>query len=186
MALPLPLRTTIAGLRTLPDPVGHTHIVSIIDPEWAYPEIFESWPPEHRLLLRFHDELESLPGRVLPQPEDVRRLLDFGRAIDDRAGEPRLLVHCLSGVSRSTAAALMIWAQDDPSRPEVDLMGYLARQYPSAWPNSLMVQFADDQLGRGGRLISAVRAHFRSRLAAEPELEQALVKLRRQVDLARR
>jgi hypothetical protein len=65
-------------------------------------------------------------------------------------------------------------------------MGYLARQYPAAWPNSLMVQFADDQLGRGGRLISAVRAHFRSRLAAEPELEQALVKLRRQVDLARR
>ena len=45
---------------------------------------------------------------VLPQKPDVDAILAFGR---DAGGVRHLLIHCHAGISRSTAAMLMILAQ---------------------------------------------------------------------------
>lgn len=185
MALPLSERTIICGLDDVVDQSGHTHILSILDPERAEPEALAAWPLERRLLLRFHDEIDPWPPRLLPSREHIEQILAFGRAIDDGAGggPSNVLIHCQSGVSRSTAAALMIWAQAAPNRSETDLLDDLARVRPIAWPNSLMVEIADDALGRGWRLVEATRAFFRRRLNDAPALEERMRRLRRGRDI---
>jgi hypothetical protein len=40
---------------------------------------------------------------------------------------------------------------------------------PIAWPNSRMIAFADDILGRGGRLSAALREHYRFQAPSRPE-----------------
>ena len=166
--LPLPARTTISGLRALDSPAGHSHVISLIDPAWPLDAAaFEAWRPDRWLLLRFHDEVETLPERRLPSDDDVAAILDFARRAEGDAPDgARLFIHCLSGVSRSTAAALMIWAQAAPDRGEAELVAELARLRPGCWPNSLMIAMADERLGRNGRLV-----------------EERMRKLRRGVDL---
>jgi predicted protein tyrosine phosphatase len=178
--------TTISGLRDLADPAGHSHILSILDPDWPEPTQFDRWPAARRIVLRFHDEISPMPGRSLPSLEDTRRILAYGRLLGDASQvEPvRLYVHCLSGVSRSAAAALMLWAQAAPDVAESDLFAILERVRPAAWPNSLMLAYADEVLGRGGRISSAATRYFRGRLAAEPGLEERMLRLRRQDDIA--
>ena len=45
-----------------------------------------------------------------------------------------------------------------------------ARSAPQAWPNSRMIGMADDLLGRGGRLVAALRRHYTAQMrpAARP------------------
>ena len=175
-------RTTVCGLRALADPAGHTHFISLIDPEWPAPDRL-GWPRERWLLQRYHDEIEPHPGRTPPRAEDIDAILAFGRRAQAEEETPRLFIHCLSGVSRSTACALMLWAQADPAARETDLLRELHQARPDAWPNSLMVAFADEQLGRRGALTSALREFYRQRVAAAPHLKARMRKLRRGADL---
>lgn len=170
--------TTICGLRELTDPVGHTHILSLIDPEWPEPREFRSWRPDRWLLQRFHDDIQRGPQRVLPTREDVADILAFGRHASNDSNA-RLFIHCLSGKSRSTAAAVMIWAQAVPKCDEVAIIDHLIRMRPEAWPNSLMIQYADELLGRGGRLIEAVRELYKRGIAANPDWVRSLERMGR-------
>jgi predicted protein tyrosine phosphatase len=181
---PLSARTTISGLRALDSPAGHSHVISLIDPAWPMDAApFEAWRPDRWLLLRFHDEVEPQPERRLPSYDDVAAILDFARSAEETTASPsRLFIHCLSGVSRSTAAALMIWAQAAPDRTEAQLVADLSCLRPGCWPNSLMVAMADEHLGRNGRLIDALRGYFRERVAADPLVEGRMRKLRRDAD----
>jgi predicted protein tyrosine phosphatase len=171
--VPIWQRTTICGLRNLTDPAGHSHILSIIDPEWPEPDQFALWDAQRWLLLRFHDDIEPRPDRILPTREHVAQILEFGRGLESD-GAARLFIHCLSGKSRSTAAAAMIWALSAPQRNESDVVEDLVRLRPEAWPNSLMIEFADELLGRDGRLVRAIRDYYRRRIADRPELEVSL------------
>src|SRR3546814_20141834 len=81
---------------------------------------------------------------------------DLQAARPDRA-EGHLLVHCHMGGSRSIAAMLSLLAQTHADEDEGRLFARLSEIRPHAWPNSLMVGFADAQLGRAGRLTAALR-----------------------------
>jgi hypothetical protein len=59
----------------------------------------------HHLLLHLHDIAEELDGHVVPCRQHLLDVLDFTA---DLAPGSRLLVHCVAGVSRSTAAAIGI------------------------------------------------------------------------------
>ena len=163
----------ICGLDEL---VGHqgrgvTHILSILDPEWPDPAAFEAFDPHFRAILRFHDAIEPDPEVLLPQKADVEAILAFGRD----AGEAGcVLIHCHAGISRSTAAALMILAQAHPREGEDAIAERLIEIRPQAWPNSRMIAFADELLDRRGRLIAATRAIYARQLAARPELAEIM------------
>ena len=169
---------TVCGLDELDRHSGRgvTHVLSILDPGWPEPEAFQGFDPHFRATLRFHDAIEPDPGVVLPQKSDVDAILTFGR---DAGDVSHLLIHCHAGISRSTAAMLMILAQAHPREMEDAIVDQLLEIRPQAWPNSRMIGFADELLGRDGRLSAAVARIYAKRLEAHPELAETMRRLNR-------
>jgi predicted protein tyrosine phosphatase len=178
---------TVCGLHELD---GHgardvTHVLSLLDPGTPEPTAFSTYDPHVRATLYFHDAIEPQPGLVLPQMSDVETILAFARD----AGDVRhLLIHCHLGVSRSTAAMLMVLAQAFPDEPEAGLVDRLMEIRPQAWPNSRMIGFADKRLGREGRLKAAISRIYTLHLMRRPDLAETFRSLDRayEVELGRR
>ena len=82
----------------------------------------------------------------------------------------------------------MILAQAFPHEKEEAIVDRLMRIRPQAWPNSRMIEFADELLGREGRLSAAVGRIYARRLSARPELAETMRRLNRakEVDLGLR
>src|ERR1700722_2089311 len=175
---------TICGLDELGDHSTRavTHVLSILDPNWPEPEAFWAYDPHHRVEMHFNDAIEPGPGIELPQVRHVEEILAFGSAFQrDLAArrEAHLLIHCHAGISRSTAAMTALLMQADPEETEERIFERLVAIRPKAWPNSLMIGFADDLLGRGGQLTAAPRRHYGRRLALRPELAEVMAGLNR-------
>lgn len=107
------------------------------------------------LWLRLHDIVEAQEGMTLPSAAHVSELIEFARRWNR---ERPLVIHCYAGISRSTASAYIAAAALAPDRDETELARALRAASPSATPNSLMISLADGILGRGGRMIEAVRS----------------------------
>jgi predicted protein tyrosine phosphatase len=195
MMKPIPTSLlTICGLEEL----GHhssrgvTHVLSILDPEWPEPEVFSAYGSHHRITLHFHDAIEPGPDLMLPKPEHVEAILNYGRLLAEDGttrDKAHLLVHCHMGVSRSTAAMVMLMTQSNPQLGEERIFGQLLELRPQAWPNSLMVKFADDQLGLRGRLIAALGRFYAQQLAERPEMMEHFMITpgrRREIEMAGR
>ena len=170
---------TICGLEELDahSAVGVSHILSILDPEWPEPAAFRAFDPHLRTTLYFHDEIEPGPNIVLPEKADVETILAFGRDVGQDLRH--LLIHCHAGISRSTAAMAMILAQAFPQLSEGAIVERLFAIRPQAWPNSRMIGFADELLGRDGRFMAAVTGVYARRLAGRPELAETMRRLDR-------
>jgi predicted protein tyrosine phosphatase len=182
---------TICGISELPDegPRSATHVLSILDPEHPDPEAFQAYESPHRTVLRFHDIIEARPGMIPPKPEHVAAVLEFGEKLAESRparAEAHLLVHCHMGISRSTAAMVTLLAQAYPDESEDRLMERLAEIRPQAWPNSLMIQFADEFLSRRGRLTEALRRHYGRQIGRDPRFTQWMrdIGRGREVDMA--
>ena len=171
MNLPAFPALTICGLDELDghQSLGVTHVLSILDPEWPEPAAFQAFDPHFRAIFRFHDAIEPGAGVLLPEKADVEAILAFGRDAGEAA---HLLIHCHAGISRSTAATLMILAQAHPQEAEDAIAARLLEIRPQAWPNSRMIAFADELLGRGGRLVAATGTIYARQLAVRPELAE--------------
>ena len=187
MTITTPFRITICGIDELSGhgAVGVSHVLSILDPDWPKPEAFGSFGEHERCELRFNDVIEDDPGTVPPRDEDVARLLAFGRGIlTEPAPHAHLLVHCHAGVSRSTAAMILMVAQAQPERTAAAVASEILRIRPQAWPNLRIIEMGDAQLGRGGRLVSAAAGIYRHRLAERPELAQSMTECGRGREVA--
>jgi predicted protein tyrosine phosphatase len=180
----IPFRITICGLEELAGrgTVDATHVLSILDPGWPEPEALRAFDVHRRLRLHFHDVIDPVPDWIAPERWDIELLLAFGRDLDATkaaAGEAlthlHLLVHCHAGVSRSTAAAILLLAQRDPSQPAENAILEVVRQRPRAWPNLRMIEFGDALLSRDGEIVAAVHGHYRMALDREPWLAEAMI-----------
>lgn len=180
---------TICGIEELPSNSARevTHVLSVLDPDRAEIEAFDAYGEHHRVTLRFHDIIDPLPGQIMPAPEHVGAILNFGEGLRETAAarlKGHLLVHCHMGISRSTAAMLTLMAQADPGVGEDALFARLREVRPQAWPNSVMVGFADAQLGRGGRLTAALGRHYGHQIAVQPKFRTWMNDLGRKRELA--
>jgi len=157
----VPFQMTICGIDELACHCagGVTHVLSILDPGWPEPESLSSFGLDRRLRLRFHDVIEAHPGWVAPERWDVELLLAFARDLAV-SSETHLLVHCHAGVSRSTAAAVLVLAQTCPDRPADQALEAVVRLRPRAWPNLRMLELGDEILGRQGEIIEAAAAQL--------------------------
>lgn len=164
------MKITICGIAELGEhcEAGVTHVLSILDPHWPDPEAFDDFPPHHREALRFNDVIAPTPEMIAPHEEHVAKLLAFGRDVEVAGEMAHLLIHCHAGVSRSTAAAALLLAQEDPTRPAPRIFDEIARLRPCAWPNLALLELGEAALGRPGELTSAVAAQYRRVLAADP------------------
>ena len=149
-----------------------THVLSLLDPGTPEPAGFAGYDQHHRLTLAFHDVLEPWGGMVPPTRDDVAAILRFGREIaPPGAGRNvHLLVHCHMGISRSTAAMAALLAQSEPGLAEDAVLDRIVATRPQAWPNSRMIGFADELLGRNGRFTAALTRLYARRLQQSPEI----------------
>jgi predicted protein tyrosine phosphatase len=166
-----------------------THVLSLLDPGWPEIASFLDFDAHHRSIMHFHDIIDDMPDKIAPTKADVANILQFGAELAQEAASENaghLLVHCQMGISRSTAAMLMLLAQVHPNEDEADLYARLRQIRPQAWPNSRMVGFADDLLGRNGRLVAALGPHYREALKFEPKYAEWMPMLSRgrELDLA--
>jgi predicted protein tyrosine phosphatase len=188
MSAILPIDFTICGIPELPEHSlsGMTHVLSILDPGHPAPDAFAAFGEHARLELRFHDAIDERPerGEDLPQLHHIEALLEFGRELMRRQGDQRLLVHCHAGVSRSTAATLLLLAQAAPDFAAAALMDEIARRRDKAWPNLRMIELGDPLLGRGGTLIAAVRDRHREMALRNPRLVRFMADLGREREVA--
>ncbi len=142
---------------------GARHVVTLLgvdDHLERPPEVTE----RNHLFLRMHDICEPLDGHVAPDAAHVEELIHFVRGWDRSAP---LVVHGWAGISRSTAAAFVSVCALRPERDEQDIAWAIRRASPTATPNSRIVSFADELLGRKGRMVAAVAAIGRGTVAPE-------------------
>ncbi|MCF3641546.1 protein tyrosine phosphatase [Rhizobium sp. TRM95111] len=92
-------------------------------------------------------------GLIAPAEAHVAAIAAFARRWDRQAP---LLVHCMMGVSRSPAAALIVALAVEPDQDDEALALRLRAASPQATPNARLVAIGDAHLGRGGRLVRAV------------------------------
>jgi predicted protein tyrosine phosphatase len=123
-------------------------LLSIGDVQDALPVGYDNVNRKVRLL--FPDIVTELG----PTERDIEQIIAL--AEDLRSTTGRVLIHCEAGISRSSAAALIMYAcWLGPGREREAMMRVLA-QRPIAIPNRRMVEIADRLLDRRGRLVEVL------------------------------
>ena len=141
----------LATVRSL-DLSQYSGLITIEEPDTDDPFRTDVVP---QLVLQFHDIDMTMLGYVESEPEHVQQALTFARVTDGP-----LLVHCRAGVSRSTAIALAIAADQLGTGNEWQACKWLRQTYPKAQPNRLAVFLADKALRRGQALFTAATRLF--------------------------
>jgi predicted protein tyrosine phosphatase len=124
-------------------------LVSIGAPEDELPAGYSNVADRLRLL--FGDTVTAEHGAT---EADIQCLIDLATKLKGSSGN--VLIHCEAGVSRSPAAALILYTCLLGPGSERKAMDLVLRQRPFAIPNRRMVELADKLLGREGRLLSAL------------------------------
>ena len=139
------------------------YLVSLMSPK----DMGETPPdidPANHLKLEMDDIEAPAPGYICPCEDHVYQLLELGDQLD---GGSEVVVHCLMGMSRSTAAVMILLAQQNPGR-EAEIAEIVFREAPKAHPNSLLLQLGDRALGCGGALVSSIQARPQLAPKAQP------------------
>jgi len=180
-----PVTRSVCGLEELESyrESSVTHVLSLLDPGRDVGNSLSKFALTEHKVIHFHDIIEACPDYVLPQPEHISEILTFGQTALDSANDDlgyHVLVHCFMGVSRSTAAMITLMAQSHPEWSADELFAELRTMRPRAWPNSLIIAYADELLERQGTLNTALRRHYHLQLEKYPELGPWMVDLGRQ------
>jgi predicted protein tyrosine phosphatase len=151
------MKIVISSLEDVPRAIGRhrpSHMITLLDPD-SMIETPKGVHPERHLKLGINDIAEPAEGLIHPTAETVERILKFGATWEPL--DP-MLVHCWAGISRSSATAFILACERNPETPERLIAQRLRQASRAATPNRLMVQLADDMLGRQGRMADAVQA----------------------------
>jgi len=140
-----------------------SHLVTLIK-DGTRVERPRSIAAERHLFLTFDDIVEPVEGMTPPGREHAEALLSF---VDRWDQTQPIVVHCFAGISRSTAAAFITLCALRPERDESELARGLRLASPSATPNIRLVGFADELLGRRGRMVTAIESIGRGETAFE-------------------
>jgi predicted protein tyrosine phosphatase len=147
----------VCSLEQMPGLVAATkarHLVTVINQMSIPPTPPEIVPTRH-LRLAMNDITVPQDGLVHPNEEHIAALIGYAR--EWNAAGP-MVVHCWAGISRSTAAAFIAACTLNEPGTEAAFATRLRQLSPRATPNALMVEIADDLLGRKGRMIGAIEA----------------------------
>jgi predicted protein tyrosine phosphatase len=144
----------VCNLRELRDHVQAlcpSHLVSLVSDE-EQPATPAGMLVDCHLRVVIHDINEPLFGHILADERHIADLIGFVRAW--RPEEGPMLIHCMAGISRSTAAALIALVIKAGGR-EQEAAEQVRRAAPHAYPNRRMIALADHLLTCEGRLIAA-------------------------------
>lgn len=113
-----------------------------------------------KISLVFDDVVSMVdPSCVLPSKEHVQQIIDFAAdmatdiAFDKK---PKVLIHCYAGISRSTAAAMIVLARLSHKEKANEHYKTVLAVRDIAEPNTLMLEYADTMMGLNGALINSL------------------------------
>ena len=167
-------KVTICGIPELPQHCssGVSHVLSIIDTHEPRPAALDDFFEIDHELIRFDDIVAEYPGFEACTPAHIAKVLEFGERVHAHP-QGTVLVHCHAGISRSTAAAAILMAQHAPGQEEAAFLKLLGMR-KHGWPNTRMVEFADELLKRDGAMLRGLVAYRRALLDAKPHLSQVV------------
>jgi len=143
-----------------------SHLVTLLGPDYMI-DTPDGIAGERHLKLAMNDITDASAGELPPCEAHVRELLAFTRNWD-RASP--MLVHCWAGISRSMAATFTILCDQAGPGYELTIARKIRERAPHADPNRLFIEYADQVLGRSGRMVEAIETIGRGRLALEGSL----------------
>ena len=164
-----PFRISVCGLFEVQDFEADsvTHIISIDNP--GPPTGTPEWFRGTHWHVVFQDVETPIEAReynaVAPSIQEVERIIDFGGTCQEagRTQDVHLLIHCMAGTSRSPAAAFAILCMINGEGTESACIEELLAIRPRAFPNRLVVKYADDLLKRDGKMLKALRLLYERR-----------------------
>ncbi len=127
-------------------------ILTLINAATPVPRPDEVHEKDH-LFLGFNDITEPMEGMVAPNEAHVLEIIRWAK--EWNRAHP-MVVHCYAGISRSTAAAYISALTLNPGLDEYALANELRARAPTATPNIRLIGFADEIMGRKGRMIEAI------------------------------
>jgi predicted protein tyrosine phosphatase len=157
-----------------------THMLSTVDKgkrTFRHPTI-----PGHQHLEMYFDDDEDPTLYGAPTRQQVESILEWAASLPPDA---RLVVNCEAGVSRSTACALSILAQQGgPGSAESAMQAVLALR-PQAAPNLLIAAYADIFLGLDGELHAVAERVTQDKMLNVYNLTPRLEPTRKIIEAAR-
>lgn len=144
---------TFAKERFTPD-----HMVSLQNPGADVSELRPPWvAPENHYISYFYDVV--IPGDPFaPSREQIRELIDWLSPRCQRGSTAQFLIHCDAGLGRSTAVGYIAWSLffgpglEDQA---FEAMKHCCLKFQLV-PNSVIIDHADEILGRAGALQKPV------------------------------
>ncbi len=157
---------SLAALETVVAQTEATHVISAINP-WSIPDTPGKIQPANHLKIAMNDIVEPQDGLVEPGSAHINELITF---IDQWNASGPLVIHCLAGISRSSAAAYITLCQLNAETDERVIANALRCASPTASPNTRMVALADKKMQRSGRMNEAISliGSGEMRLAGQP------------------
>lgn len=153
--------SSLFDARDVAQRVRPARAVSLLSPGDDFPALPGLVDGRHHCV-SLHDIVEEIEGHVSPNREHVGEVVRF---LGDHDPDDPLLVHCWAGISRSTATAYIAACIYNPHTDEEAIATALRAASPTAFPNSRIVGFADDLLGRKGRMTRALALIGRGAMA---------------------
>lgn len=161
--MPRILVTPLSALEDALESHRPSHIVTLLSPEHMI-QTPRGFPAARHLKLGVNDITDPGAGDAPPVRQHIDQLLDFSRGWDMQAP---LLIHCWAGISRSMASAFTVLCDRLGMDREVEIAMAIRRRAPHANPNRLLVSHADEALGRGGRMLTALKVMGQSQMVDE-------------------
>jgi 8-oxo-dGTP diphosphatase len=156
-----------------------THVISLLDPS-LQPEQIPKFPFNLRVLqLQFFDG--DNPTELPPDETTVAQIIGFlSEWVEGlhRNDNPRLLVHCHMGASRSTAVALIALAMVYGPGLEREAFAHGLSILNKPWPNLNLISLADRRLALEGALLGQLLT-YRAQYPRRHEAYGRLNRLRR-------
>jgi predicted protein tyrosine phosphatase len=126
-------------------------VISLLSDDEAVPRFSGVDPKMH---LSLYVERETCADAINAAAR--QRAAELVKFVEAWNGEGDILVHCNRGIARSTAAAFIIMCMRSPKSSEAALARAVRKAAPFADPCPLLVSYADEVLGRDGRMIEAI------------------------------
>ena len=144
----------LSALEDLCDRTRARYIISVIN-ERMLPPTPPGIKPENHLRLGLNDIVVPTAGLVPPRLRHARAIAEFARLWSH---DGPMIIHCLAGISRSTASAFIALCALNPSIPESLIARKLREAAPAACPNTRLVTLGDQVLKRQGRMVEAIQS----------------------------
>lgn len=153
MANPIYVCSLSRLVQTVND-TGARHVITAINP-WSIPETPAGVADEDHLRIAIND-IEAPHGELVhPETHHIEKIISFAKRWN-RDGP--LVIHCLAGISRSSASAFITACALNPNADENTIASALRQASETARPNRLMIELADGLLARNGRMIAAIKS----------------------------